>query len=188
MKVIFLDIDGVLNYMGSQLIDANCLANLKFIVKETGAKIVLISTWKQFLDDNILATLANKDRENFLYYRNILNTIFSNGIDIIDITEDYFADKDTNKVISEVSLSDISEGEDHSAWRSVEISRWLDKNKEKNIESFVILDDFDCKYSEYYPNNWVGTWWLVLSLFVQGCLSDNCEKSLPLTDLTHTVS
>ena len=53
MKVIFLDIDGVLNgeksrtrcagYIG---IDSDKLLRLKRIVEQTGAKIVLISTWK----------------------------------------------------------------------------------------------------------------------------------------------
>ena len=54
MNVIFLDIDGVLNctttqdkcgnYVGIE--DAK-LSELKRIVEKTGAKIVLISTWKQ---------------------------------------------------------------------------------------------------------------------------------------------
>lgn len=54
MKIIFLDVDGVLNteksrsrcgnYIG---IDNDKLLRVKRIVIETGAKIVLVSTWKQ---------------------------------------------------------------------------------------------------------------------------------------------
>ena len=53
MKVIFLDIDGVLNEeksrsrcCGYKGIDDNKAKNLASIVKATGAEIVLISTWK----------------------------------------------------------------------------------------------------------------------------------------------
>ena len=53
MKVIFLDIDGVLNCEGSRSrcagyrgIDDKKAENLAQIVRATGAKIVLISTWK----------------------------------------------------------------------------------------------------------------------------------------------
>ena len=54
MKVVFLDIDGVLNCEGSRSrcagyrgIDDKKAENLAKIVKATGAEIVLISTWKE---------------------------------------------------------------------------------------------------------------------------------------------
>ena len=54
MKIIFLDIDGVLNYSGCKArspsgcigIEHDKLQLLKQIVDATGAKIVLTSTWK----------------------------------------------------------------------------------------------------------------------------------------------
>jgi hypothetical protein len=53
MKVIFLDVDGVLNYISCKTkyhgmlgIDDEKLELLKKIVDATGAKIVLTSTWK----------------------------------------------------------------------------------------------------------------------------------------------
>ena len=53
MKVIFLDIDGVLNCQSSKSrcgvyvgIDADKVARLREIVDETGAKIVLSSSWR----------------------------------------------------------------------------------------------------------------------------------------------
>lgn len=47
VKLLFLDIDGVLNYSDSKYaIDDICLRNLSKIIKETNAKIILISSWK----------------------------------------------------------------------------------------------------------------------------------------------
>lgn len=65
MKVVFLDIDGVLvtkthlldlqeqgkrmtDAIGRHLFDPKCVANLKRILDVTGAKIVLSSAWKMF--------------------------------------------------------------------------------------------------------------------------------------------
>ena len=46
-KLIFLDIDGVLNHSESNdAIDGECLNNLAEIVKGTGAHVILISSWK----------------------------------------------------------------------------------------------------------------------------------------------
>lgn len=65
MKVVFLDFDGVmdtayydnyLNYMGlpekdkyGVVFDPDCIANLRRIIDETGADIVVSSTWKDFM-------------------------------------------------------------------------------------------------------------------------------------------
>ncbi len=57
MKIIFLDIDGVLatsqcfgqgkdNKWGSYRFDPKCVATLNFILQETGAEMVLSSDWK----------------------------------------------------------------------------------------------------------------------------------------------
>ena len=61
MKVVFLDIDGVLNPYPNQkknmeagtgdssvlILDLNCMKALKKIIKKTDAKIVLSSTWRR---------------------------------------------------------------------------------------------------------------------------------------------
>lgn len=52
MKVIFLDIDGVLNVIGQghdefgQIFHQHFMDNLKRIVDETGAKIIMSSSWR----------------------------------------------------------------------------------------------------------------------------------------------
>ena len=57
MKIIFLDIDGVIstaqcwgkgedNKWGAYMFDPKCVSVLNFILKETGAEIILSSDWK----------------------------------------------------------------------------------------------------------------------------------------------
>ncbi len=60
MKVVFLDVDGVLNnefttesIMKCRGIDDELVANLATIVRITGAEIVLVSDWKMFFDSKV---------------------------------------------------------------------------------------------------------------------------------------
>ena len=57
MKIIFLDIDGVIcttscygrgknNKWGTYMFDSKCVALLNFIIQETGAEIILSSDWR----------------------------------------------------------------------------------------------------------------------------------------------
>ena len=72
MKVIFLDVDGVLNCNKSKSrcnlcvgIDADKIKRLKEIIDETGAYIVLTSTWKDYY-----VVGAYKQTEKFAKYLN----------------------------------------------------------------------------------------------------------------------
>ena len=48
IKVIFFDIDGVLNHHNTRgMIDSTCLGRLKQIIKETGAFTVMSSSWRE---------------------------------------------------------------------------------------------------------------------------------------------
>ena len=121
MKVIFLDIDGVLNCQSSQSschgmmgIDDDKVKRLKEIVKATGAKIVLISSWKA--DWQKLLKEQQGAMANYLDKK-----LKRQGLVIMDKTEDTSVD------------------------RGQGILDWLDGKK---IESFVILDDEDFDYQE----------------------------------------
>ena len=114
MKVIFLDIDGVLNSAqydaerGEQdgNIDVTRLELLREITEKSGAKIVLTSTWRKLWDKN--KTLCTDEGLE-------LDRLFAvYGLEIFGKTP----------VIGR---------------RSEEINAWLDGNE--NIESFVIVDD-----------------------------------------------
>ncbi len=120
MKVIFLDIDGVLNSRaydrkrnrdGQTDIDETRLPLVKEIVDETGAKIVLSSTWREHWN-----TDTQKCDEDAVY----INEVFAKfGLEIYGKTPDLGLDFD----------------------RPDEIKAWLNSAEEK-IESFVIIDDY----------------------------------------------
>ena len=90
MKAIFLDIDGVLNsdehtafiksfisYDDTMIepFDDECLYNLKYIVDETDAKIIITSIWRLFPD--YLYILMNK-LEEYGLDKNVISLTISN--------------------------------------------------------------------------------------------------------------
>ena len=125
MKVVFLDIDGVLNTSktferlynsfkntGQKELEIDCfrLEYLKKIIEETNAKIVLSSTWRRFFikEDNKIIPRNEKGKQ-FYYLLNDYN------IEIYDILS---------------YESDLN--------REGLITNWLSKNE---VDSFVIIDD-----------------------------------------------
>ena len=131
MKVLFLDIDGVLNYEGCDsrygsvyFVMEEKVHMLKEIISKTDAKIVLTSTWRHGLTDLMLG------EETFEagLYEAFINTLEEHDMEIYGCT-----------------------GEDE-ATRGEEIEFWLQVAEEK-IEGFVILDDMGpeqfCAYEPY---------------------------------------
>lgn len=112
MKVIFLDIDGVLNVIGQghdeygQIFHKHLMDNLKRIIDETGAKIVISSSWR--LSGLLAMQEMWKKREL--------------AGEVIDVTPNLT----------------YGAGLKSSTPRGKEIQTWIDNNK---IESYVILDD-----------------------------------------------
>lgn len=140
MKIIFLDIDGVLNtsatfkrryyeYKKSGIlwleIDEFRLQLLQKIVKETNAKIVLSSTWRSGFvknnnNNNIIIPTFDKSKQ-------LLNIFKKYDLDIYDITP-----------------------YDKNMWRENEILEYL-KNRD-DVESFVIFDD-EAKDLQIFADN-----------------------------------
>lgn len=126
MKILFLDIDGVLNSRAydrkrnwSELtnIDETRLPLVKKIIDKTGAKIVLISTWRRHWDKD--ESLCDEDG----MYINRLFTKY--GLTIYDKTPD---------------LDLLSKRRDEvKAW--LEDKAWLVEYGYE-VECFVILDDY----------------------------------------------
>ena len=125
MKVIFLDVDGVLNekksrsrccgYLG---IDDQKAENLAGIVKATGAEIVLISTWK---DD-----WRKKDKAHQGMMANYLDKkLQKQGLTVLDKTES----------VDKASGFPLSRGEG--------ILQYLSAHA---VEKYVILDDYQFDY------------------------------------------
>lgn len=126
MKVVFLDIDGVLNNdktesktpIGFTGIGNSLLDRLATIVKITNAKIVLTSTWKDEWSPN-----PDNQSPDGKYMVKKFKQV---GLHIMDKT-------DESKV-----------GSSH---RGAGINKYLEKHPE--IEEYVILDDFEFDYYHY---------------------------------------
>ncbi len=73
MKVVFLDIDGVMNTYdlvrshGFDYIDRSLVALLATVVRDTGAEMVLSSFWRLDPKDRLLVDLALKEFGMFVY-------------------------------------------------------------------------------------------------------------------------
>ena len=119
MKIIFLDIDGVLNVEYNEkdkyghIFKEEYVQNLAEIIEKTGAKIVISSTWK---DKGI---------------ERIHNLWLERGLpgEIIDITPDCI---DVVKSTEIEFYDEVKRGD--------EIKLWLDRNK---VDNYVIIDDID---------------------------------------------
>jgi hypothetical protein len=126
IKIIFLDIDGVLNTdrvvrmrknhdITTIEFDPEAMNNLRKIVNATNAKLVISSTWR--IHQNTDTPLWNALIENLKKY-NLENEIFG--------------------------ITETDEGKIKQQPRWQEILNWLLKNKDQEISSFVILDDEWC--------------------------------------------
>lgn len=128
MKVIFLDVDGVLIAFGSKSplghFNSDCMSALKKIVEKTGAKIVISSSWRESKID--LALLMHK-----------LDEIGIGKDDVVDITPELHSingevwDDDEGKFVG---------GDGWTGGRGHEIETWLLANL-TIVDKFVILDD-----------------------------------------------
>jgi len=130
MKIIFLDIDGVLNSRAYDRtrnwneqtdIDETRLPLVKKIVDGTGAKIVLSSTWREHWNED-----ADKCDEDGIYIKEVFAKY---GLEIYGKTP-------------EIGIT---------ADRPTEIKAYLDGAKEK-VESFVIIDDYRYAWGDLSSN------------------------------------
>jgi hypothetical protein len=118
MKIIFLDIDGVLNVYCENRDKYGCTFhkhfedNLKWIIDETNAKIVISSSWR---------SSSLQVMQEMWEYRNLPG-------EVIDITPN------ENDVVNQ-GICDFYD----QVIRGMEIQLWLDKNKD--ITSYCIIDD-----------------------------------------------
>ena len=118
MKIVFLDIDGVIkeDFQGAPFLDGS-LEMLKKIVDETGAKIVMSSTWKvkykAFVDNGYQTDIYDIQR--------LYDALCRYGLGVYDYTPYLYVDRPIR--------------------RPTEIREFLDGTE--NVESFCILDDRD---------------------------------------------
>ncbi len=131
MKIIFLDVDGVLNgnfwnethqkeISDFTKVDATRVRLLAKLVNDTGAKVVMHSAWRNMFDENMMpcGRLSQK----------LYDILKSNGIVIYDKTPDF-------------STEDIRKTKKFSLVKASEIFAWLDTHSD--VESWVVLEDLD---------------------------------------------
>lgn len=140
MKIIFLDIDGVLNVYPQgrdkwgSIFHKHLIENLKHIIDNTGAKLVITSTWRNgfIIDDKYVDGLTGLIQ--MWNDRNLPG-------DIIGVTPDLMLKTGT------------------TLQRGVEIDMWMEEYEEvkkTKIENYVIIDD-DCDMEIHQLDNFVQT-------------------------------
>ena len=131
MKILFLDIDGVLNckytkesFAGYAFVSDDKIRLLKKIIEATDAQIVLSSSWREgwFYKDHAPHT-SNTELDLF---EALWDKLLEFDIEMLDYTAEY-------------------------GHRGMEIDAWLKGCYNENIESYVILDDMD--ESELRPHS-----------------------------------
>lgn len=157
LKLIFLDIDGVLNshstkdlcvvYRG---IEDKKVALLKEIVDKTNAKIILVSSWKETWYKE--AKLKDKQDELATY---LDNKLASQGLKITDKTDDY---------------DPFQRGEG-----ILEYLRQL-KRRDIKVDNFVILDDEIFDYKETKLTNHL----IQTSFYKDGLEEKHMKKAIEL--------
>ncbi len=137
MKIIFLDVDGVLNCSHCKVFIDEFLfvmdekiELLRQLIDKTAAKVVLTSTWRQGWYD-MEQGLETRDAVHFIALRDKLKAF---GIELFSYTP----------------LPCKAE-------RGEEIGAWFQEIEGEEIEGFVILDDMDGRYLRPYANRLVRT-------------------------------
>lgn len=135
MKIIFLDIDGVLNLISQgfdqygSIFHNNFVNNLKTIIDATGAKIVLSSSWRK----NGLEEI-----QEMWKFRQLPG-------EVIDVTPSLYLKKGGSIEFWNDKLTQHPTPKIHgySIPRGCEIEYWLKNESEKfgEVESYVIIDD-----------------------------------------------
>lgn len=135
MKVVFLDIDGVLNsdfwneshqleISNGEYIDEEKVKLLSKIIENTDAVIVLHSAWRFWLNENLQPIRKEAD--------NLLALLHKYKINIYDKTPD-------------LSSEEIRKAKKFSMIKAREIMTWLGEHQ--GVEGYLVLDDLDL-YSE----------------------------------------
>lgn len=133
LKIIFLDIDGVLNvtHQGrdeyGSTFHQHLVDNLKQIIDETGAKIVISSTWR---------TSGLVAMQEMWKFRNLPG-------EVIDVTPGLYLTKKGGIIFWNNLLEEYDINSSHSLPRGCEIDYWIGNCSQLfgKLTSYVILDD-----------------------------------------------
>ena len=136
MKIIFLDIDGVLNdcyteetFCGFVFVSDEKVALLKEIADSTNAQIVLTSTWRQgwYIKDHF----PHQSSEDVWLFEALQEKLAEFGLELMDYTE-------------------------NCGHRGQEISLWLQKHKDA-VSSYIVIDDTEENHLQPHTSRLVQT-------------------------------
>ena len=168
MKVIFLDVDGVLNSQATLNVDESLedslILRLKKIVDATGAKLILSSSWREFYP--AVRKLMNKLDKYDMH----LSGMTGHGVSKEFVAEKGFIP--TKRYVYVDYNYETGLREEAVYDRGAEIAWWLDKHT--GVDSFVILDDDTYDIMPYYPDNLVNT------SYKTGLTDADVEKSIKI--------
>ena len=125
MKIIFLDVDGVLNCTKTirgwgkmRFVDTRKMLRVREICDRTGAKVVISSSWREGAREDALAM-------DKMQWQSLIAEFDKHRIPVIGMTP-FAPDR----------------------WRGDEISMWL-KSQEEPVKDFVIVDDIICDLTRF---------------------------------------
>ena len=135
-RVIFLDIDGVLNsnfwndshqreISAGRLVDAEKVKLLGMLVKRTNAKIVLHSGWKYWFDQDLRPLRPESENLQMLFEKE--------EVLIADRTPDH-------------TTEEIRRSKKFSLVKADEILAWLAEHKD--VDNWIVIDDLDLHNAE----------------------------------------
>lgn len=135
-KVIFLDIDGVLNSKAwndnhqkeindGTLIDVKKIKLLSELINRTGAEIILHSGWKYWFDADLQPLRREAEILQFL--------MEAEGVKMAGVTPDH-------------STEEIRKSKKFSLIKAGEILTWLAENKD--VGKWIVIDDLDLHNAE----------------------------------------
>lgn len=167
-KIIFLDVDGVLNSQATLNVDESLedslILRLKKIIDATGAKLILTSSWRE------LWTAVKKLMDKLDKYDMHLSGMTGHGVSKEFVAKKGFTP--TKRYVYVDYNYETGLKEEAVYDRGAEIAWWLDKHD--SIESFVILDDDEYDIKIYYPDNLVNT------NYKTGLSDEDVEKAIKI--------
>lgn len=135
-KVVFLDIDGVLNsnlwneshqreISDGTLIDMEKIRLLSKLIQSTNSKIILHSGWKYWFDSDLKPLCREAE--------NLRSLLEKEGLTIADITPDH-------------ATEEIKKSRKFSLVKADEMLAWLAEHKD--VEKWIVIDDLDLHNTE----------------------------------------
>ena len=167
-KIIFLDVDGVLNssrtlYEDISLED-DLISNLRELVNKTEAKIILSSSWR--LSTNAVATLMDKLDKFGL----VISSMTCDGVDL-DWIEKYEFDA-TKKYLNTKFDYDENKQIKITYDRGAEIFKWLHDHYDC---AYVILDDETEDIKPYFNESVI-----VKTSYKTGLTKEDVKKAIQI--------